>query len=246
MQDRAHISITRSLAGALVALLLGCSIANATDAVTSTAIGSLTLYANSIEAVHIDSSGHVGIGTTAPGYALDVNGAAHVTGILTADNGLRSTQEIIGTSISGYGQVRMIGGSYGAFWRNDGGNTYLLLTASGDQYGAWNGLRPFYVNDATGAVTMQNGLSVNALTVNGTAITGNGGLTDTLEETNSATGGSDGSTVTVTTTCPAGYRITGCSGTCTPNFSTQSASNSCTSAGIGYSCVATVGLFCGK
>lgn len=72
MQGRARISITRSLAGALVALLIGCSIANATDMVTSTATGTLSLYANSIEAVHIDSSGRVGIGTTSPSNKLHV------------------------------------------------------------------------------------------------------------------------------------------------------------------------------
>jgi hypothetical protein len=65
------------------------------------------------------------------------------------------------------GQFRMPAGSYGTFWRNDGGNTYLLLTNAGDQYGGWNGLRPFYVNDASGSVNVGQGLTVTGgLTTN--------------------------------------------------------------------------------
>jgi hypothetical protein len=59
-----------------------------------------------------------------------------------------------------YGQFRMVQGNYGAFFRNDGGNTFFLLTASGDQYGVWNGLRPWYVNNASGLMTMENGLKI--------------------------------------------------------------------------------------
>lgn len=56
-----------------------------------------------------------------------------------------------------YGQFRMVHGNYGAFFRNDGANTYMpLLTNSGDPYGQWNGLRPLYFNNATGQPTMAN------------------------------------------------------------------------------------------
>ncbi len=81
--------------------------------------------------------GSVGIGVTAPSAisALQVHG------------------EIVADTIGGGGgQFRMISGNYGAFFRNDGSNTYLLLTASGDQYGSWNTLRPFSVSNSTGQV----------------------------------------------------------------------------------------------
>jgi hypothetical protein len=60
----------------------------------------------------------------------------------------------------GENQIRMIGGDYGAFWRNDGANTYLLFTAKGDQYGGWNNLRPFMIDNATGEFTI--GTKLNA------------------------------------------------------------------------------------
>ncbi|EEY3519814.1 short-chain fatty acid transporter [Escherichia coli] len=55
--------------------------------------------------------------------------------------------------------LRMIAGDYGVIWRNDGANTYLLMTDKGDQYGGWNGLRPFAVNNATGEVTINTSLN---------------------------------------------------------------------------------------
>ncbi|ENW0230674.1 tail fiber domain-containing protein [Escherichia coli] len=56
--------------------------------------------------------------------------------------------------------LRAVYGNYGFFIRNDGGTTYFLLTASGDKYGSWNALRPLSINNASGAVSMGNGLSV--------------------------------------------------------------------------------------
>ena len=55
--------------------------------------------------------------------------------------------------------LRMIAGDYGVIWRNDGANTYLLMTDKGDQHGGWNGLRPFAVNNATGEVTINTPLN---------------------------------------------------------------------------------------
>lgn len=60
----------------------------------------------------------------------------------------------------GENQVRMIGGDYGALWRNDGARTYLLLTAKGDPFGGWNDLRPFMIDNATGEFTI--GTTLNA------------------------------------------------------------------------------------
>jgi len=94
-----------------------------------------------------DNGGSVGIGTTTPGQKLDVNGG-----------NIRATGEIISTLQSGSGQFRAIAGSYGAFIRNDGSDTYIpLLTAGGDQYGGWNSLRPLRINNASGDVYIANG-----------------------------------------------------------------------------------------
>jgi hypothetical protein len=89
--------------------------------------------------------GNVGIGTASPGQKLDVNG------------NIRASGETIGTMASGYGQFRAIAGSYGAFIRNDGADTYMpLITAANNQYGVWNGLRPVRVNNASGDVFLAN------------------------------------------------------------------------------------------
>ena len=84
------------------------------------------------------SGGNVGIGTVSPGKKLDVTGD------------IRASGEIQSTLTTGSGQIRMISGGYGAFWRNDGINTYLLFTEVNDQYGSWNTLRPVYFENATG------------------------------------------------------------------------------------------------
>jgi len=89
-----------------------------------------------------DNGGNVGIGTTTPGAKLDINGNTIARGELQSTMG------------SGLAQLRMVAGNYGAMFRNDGSNTYFLLTNSGDQYGAWNSLRPLYINNSSGNVTV--------------------------------------------------------------------------------------------
>ncbi len=64
--------------------------------------------------------------------------------------------------------IRMIGGEYGALWRNDGAKTYLLLTNQGDVYGGWNTLRPFAIDNATGELVIGTKLSAS---LNGNALT---------------------------------------------------------------------------
>ena len=92
-------------------------------------------------------------------FTIEVNGSNGATGMtLTQTGALNNSGEIISRSANGF---RIVQGNYGVFLRNDGSNTYFLLTASGDQYGTWNTLRPLYINNATGAVTMGNGLTVS-------------------------------------------------------------------------------------
>jgi hypothetical protein len=102
--------------------------------------------------------GNVGIGTTP-----------------NANMKLQVAGEMVSSALgAGGGNIRIIGGNYGAFFRSDGSNLYLLLTNSGDQYGTWNALRPWYANLATGYVTFGNGhgdLAENYW-VSGTALRG--------------------------------------------------------------------------
>jgi|GEM_PF-3854604 len=79
---------------------------------------------------------------------------------------------------TGANAVRMVYGNYGAFFRNDGANLYLLLTNSGDQWGSWNTLRPFTVNLASGTVSLAATSISGNLSVSG-VLSGNGsGLTN--------------------------------------------------------------------
>ena len=71
-----------------------------------------------------------------------------------------STGEIISKS-NGTGAFRVVGGNYGFFIRNDGTNTYFLLTASGDQYGSWTSARPLTISDSTGVCSI-NGNAATA------------------------------------------------------------------------------------
>lgn len=79
---------------------------------------------------------------------------------------LQVNSTILVTGPGSSGQLRMAPNAsatgYGSFFRNDGSSTYLLLTNNNDAFGAWNTLRPFTVDNASGVVTMSNGLNVNA------------------------------------------------------------------------------------
>ncbi|UJY43566.1 short-chain fatty acid transporter (plasmid) [Escherichia coli] len=75
----------------------------------------------------------------------------------TLSGGLTSSGEIVSKYANGF---RIAYGSFGFFIRNDGSNTYFMLTASGDTLGSWNGLRPITINNTSGAVSIGNGLNV--------------------------------------------------------------------------------------
>lgn len=101
---------------------------------------------NGNHSIIISTANKVGINTLTPGYQLDVNGI------------IKSNNEIRTTAANGF---RIAYGNYGFFIRNDGANTYFMMTNSGDANGSYNSLRPLYINDSTGRVTMDNGLTVN-------------------------------------------------------------------------------------
>ncbi len=108
---------------------------NATPANAFMSIGSNVSQALVLQ----DAGGNVGIGKTSPQQKLDVNG------------------EVV-AALGTYANFRAIGGNYAAMIRNDGVNTYMpLLTASGNQYGTWNTLRPMSVNNASGDVYLADG-----------------------------------------------------------------------------------------
>ncbi|HAW0765061.1 TPA: phage tail protein [Escherichia coli] len=103
---------------------------------------------------------------------------------LSSAYGLRSRGEI--TSLSANG-LRVAYGNYGFFIRNDGGSTYLMLTASGDKFGTWNSLRPLTINNANGGVSMGHGLSVTGDIASSTKVRAGSGKKFTVSSSNTST-----------------------------------------------------------
>ncbi|HHY6018079.1 TPA: hypothetical protein ACV5R5_003457, partial [Escherichia coli] len=96
--------------------------------------------------------------------AADVGALPLSGGALTG--GLTAAGEIISKSANG---LRIAYGNYGFFIRNDGSSTYFMLTDSGDSLGTYNSLRPLTINNANGAVSIGNGLTVYGSVGLGTA-----------------------------------------------------------------------------
>ncbi|WP_105621109.1 phage tail fiber protein [Cronobacter malonaticus] len=137
--------------------------------------GTLTLIGNG------ESNAIVGSGTSdvflnntksAKYLQLKDNGVLAYSDNAVYHQGFKPTPADIGALSSSGGQVsgpvvatnpdgfRIKYGSFGSFMRNDGANTYFLLTNSGDQEGSWNGLRPIYWSNTSGNVTMQHSVSI--------------------------------------------------------------------------------------
>ncbi|HFF2798031.1 TPA: tail fiber domain-containing protein [Escherichia coli] len=84
-------------------------------------------------------------------------GALALTGG-TLSGGLTAAGEIISKSANG---LRIACGNYGFFIRNDGSNTYFMLTDSGNSLGTYNSLRPFIISNSTGNVTIATKLNAS-------------------------------------------------------------------------------------
>ncbi|HVY72513.1 MAG TPA: immunoglobulin-like domain-containing protein [Candidatus Paceibacterota bacterium] len=75
-------------------------------------------------------------------------------GSIDLGGSLRASAEVQSTNAVAF---RAVNGNYGDMLYNDGSNFYFLLTASGDQYGGWNSLRPLTISDTSGDVSLGNG-----------------------------------------------------------------------------------------
>ena len=114
----------------------------------------LGFYGNTNKLV-VQAGGNVGIGLTNPSAPLHVN--------TTGTYGIISSGSVWGH--------RIVYGNYGVSSYQDGANFYYLITNSGDQYGSYNGLRPFNFSLSTGYVTLGNGATISG------GFTANGGST---------------------------------------------------------------------
>ncbi|EFG9330512.1 phage tail protein [Escherichia coli] len=110
-------------------------------------------------------------------------GALPITGG-TLTGGLTAAGEIISKSANG---LRIAYGNYGFFIRNDGSRTYFMLTNSGDSLGTWNSLMPLIINNASGAVSIGNGLNVTGDTVSSSRVRAGNGKKFSISSSNSST-----------------------------------------------------------
>ncbi|HBA5916714.1 TPA: hypothetical protein J4P87_003068 [Escherichia coli] len=139
--------------------------------------------------------------------ATDV-GALPITGG-NLNGGLTATGEIISKSANG---LRIAYGNYGFFIRNDGSNTYFMLTDSGNSLGAYNSLRPLIINNANGTVTIGNGLNVTG-GING-SLNGNASTATKLQKARNINGVQfDGSADISIPTITSRGRVTALTGT---------------------------------
>lgn len=134
----------------------------ATTAFVTTAVQNAT--SGKADAVHTHAISDVTSLQAALDAKLDLTGGS-LGGVLTNSAEFRSTSQ---------NSYRFVSGDYGIFQRFDGSNWYLMLTASGDQNGAYNSLRPLRVSATTGAVAIGNGLSVAGTATFTGNVTGSG------------------------------------------------------------------------
>src|SRR5262249_22818288 len=80
---------------------------------------------------------------------------------------IRADGEFYGNNSGGV-KFRLITTTVSTLLYSDPSNFYILLTNSGDQYGSFNGLRPFRVGLTDGTVTMAHHVTVG----NGVYLTG--------------------------------------------------------------------------
>lgn len=109
-------------------------------------------------------------GTVTP-INVNASGTLNANGVATFGNSVTATGEIISRSANAF---RAINGNYGFIVRNDGSVTNFMLTASGDQTGGFNGLRPLAINNASGQVTIGESLIIaKGATINSGGLTVN-------------------------------------------------------------------------
>lgn len=109
-------------------------------------------------------------GTVMP---IDVNasGSLNANGVATFGSSVTANGEFISKSSNAF---RAINGNYGFFIRNAGNDTYFMLTAAGDQFGGFNGLRPLSINNQSGQVTIGERLIIaKGVTINSGGLTVN-------------------------------------------------------------------------
>jgi hypothetical protein len=139
---------------------------NAVNKSGDTIAGDLTVYrtnAPTTGVVYLNQGKSAYIYYDGSKYNLPNGDVVAGKGRLLYANGDTMTGELGVANTPSGNQVRMISGNYGVLLRNDGATFYVLFTASGNQNGQWNNLRPLSIDlaggnvSSSGTVTAANG-----------------------------------------------------------------------------------------
>lgn len=117
------------------------------------------LLMNTAGSIYPGTNNALANGTSSNRWSNVYTQLLNVAGLATTSRILASG-EIQSTSAKAF---RAIYGSYGFFIYNDGNSSFFMLTAKDDQYGTYNSLRPLYINNSTGVVTMSNGTNIGGI-----------------------------------------------------------------------------------
>jgi hypothetical protein len=80
-----------------------------------------------------------------------------------AEGGTTHEGELTARLSVGPGQFRAVHGDYGTIFRQDGSDFHILTTKKGDPMGSLSDLRPLYINNASGDVTMSQKLTAGSI-----------------------------------------------------------------------------------
>ena len=102
-----------------------------------------------------------------PGWRREYNTrnkptAADVGALPTGGGTVTGDLTVNGKLVTKYPDFRIAYGNYGFMLRNDGANTYFLVTDAGQAAtGSWSNLRPMYFSNSTGQVTFGHNITGN-------------------------------------------------------------------------------------
>lgn len=133
-----------------------------------------------------------GNGATTPNkYVRVMNGSYQIisnnyaTALFSMDDSGNTSHagEVQSTTANGF---RIVGASYGVFWRFDGSTMYLLRTASGSPLGSWDGSRPFAWNMSGGITTDQGWTFATTVTFTAASVNWGSGQAYAYQSTSGA------------------------------------------------------------
>lgn len=154
---------TIPLAGAVIEVINnGSSTNNYTIRITTATTASVGGALTNAEFIYVFNGTDYSPGWRRAYNTRNKPSAAEVGALPSGGGTIGGDLTVNGKLVTKYPDFRIAYGNYGFMLRNDGANTYFLVTDAGQAAtGSWNGLRPLYFNNANGQVTFGHNVSSN-------------------------------------------------------------------------------------